>query len=426
MRRIALGIDYGTESVRALAVDLSSGEEIAGAVFAYPHGVITRMLPGSRIELGADWALQHPSDWIDGLQVVVHGVLREGHIDPTEVVGLGIDATACTVLPTTGDGTPLCLLPDWAAEPHAWPKLWKHHAAQRQAEHLTGVAERSGEVDLRPYGGKLSSEWLFPKALQIFEERSGVFEAAERIIEAQDWLTWQLTGSQTRSAQVAGFKAQYRSEGAGYPSVRFLELASPGFSALLPKLEAELSEPGSRVGGLLPEWAVRLGLRPDMAVAVGNQDAQVCVAGSGAVDAGDMTLVIGTSACDLVLAEHESEVDGMSGRVRDGIIPGLWAFEAGQAGVGDMLAWFVQNAVPAAYENDARRAGLDVYRHLEALASEIAPGQNSVVALDWWNGNRSILGDDRLSGALVGMTLATRPEHVYRAMLESLAFGQRV
>jgi L-ribulokinase len=265
-----------------------------------------------------------------------------------------------------------------------------------------------------------------PKALQLLEEAPDVFHAADRFIEAQDWITWTLTGQEARSGQAAGFKGAYRAELGAYPPADFLEALTPGFSALLPKLSTQLHAAGERIGGLSAEWAARLGLLEDTAVATGNMDAQVAVVACGSTSVGDMTLVMGTSVCNLFLAESKVAVEGMSGTVRDAIVPGLWAYEAGQAGVGDMFAWFVRNAVPAAYEAAARESGTDVYVHLEGLASRIHPGENHVLALDWWNGNRSILTDDHLSGTLIGMTLATRAEHIYRALLEATALGQRV
>jgi L-ribulokinase len=425
-RKLTIGVDFGTESVRALVLDITTGEETAEAVHSYPHGVIDRFLPLTGRALGSDWALQHPGDWLEGLNTVVREAVERAQARPEEVIGLGIDFTSCTVLPTLSDGTPMCRLGEWSSFPHAWPKLWKHHAAQPQADRINQVAAEVPGLDLADYGGRLSSEWVLPKALQLLEEAPEVFHAAERFIEAGDWITWMLTGREARSGQAAGFKGAYRAEVGAYPPAAFLEALTPGFSGLLTKLSTQLHAAGERMGGLSPEWAAQLGLLEDTAVATGNMDAQVAVVACGSISAGDMTLVMGTSVCNLLQADSRVAVEGMSGRVRDAIVPGLWTYEAGQAGVGDMFAWFVRNAVPAAYEAAARKAGTDVYVHLESLASRINPGQNHVLALDWWNGNRSVLTDDHLSGTLIGMTLATRAEHIYRALLEAAALSQRV
>ena len=424
-RRLALGVDFGTESVRALVLDLVGGEELAEAVHAYPHGVIESQLPSTRQELGAGWALQHPADWLEGLERVVRDAMSDSGAAADDVIGIGIDFTACTVLPVAPDGTPLSLQPEWSGAAHAWPKLWKHHAAQAQADRITVVAETVPGIDLAAYGGRISSEWMLPKTLQVFEEAPDVFDAADTFVEALDWIVWSLTGERFRAAQVAGFKASYRAEFDAYPTARFLDTVSPGFSAVLAKISGDHCAPGACAGELSADWAARLGLVRGTPVAIGSQDAQGAVIASGAIRAGDMTLVMGTSICNLLLGDHRTEVAGMCGVVNGGIVAQLWAYEAGQAGGGDMLAWFARNAVPANYATDAAAHDRDTYQHLESLAAQIAPGSNPVLALDWWNGNRSILTDDHLSGLLVGLTLATKPQHIYRALLESLAFGQR-
>jgi L-ribulokinase len=421
-----IGVDFGTESARAVVVDAEDGVERGEAVVPYAHGVIDATLPVTGEDLPADWALQHPGDWLEVLEQTVRGALEASRVDPASVIGIAVDVTACTILPTTAEGGPLCLDPRFAGEPHAWPKLWKHHASQPQANLINRRAAAAGVPFLADYGGLLSSEWLLPKALQMLQEAPQVFTAADRLIEAQDWITWQLTGVEARSAQAAGFKATYRAEGEGYPSAGFLESVEPGFSAVLGLLSSDLHLPGERVGGLRNDWAARLGLPEGIAVATGSMDAQVAMVACGATSPGRMVLVMGTSVCNLVLADAKHTVEGIAGVVRDAIVPGLWAYEAGQAGVGDLFGWFVRTQVPESYAIGAREAGVSLFDHLESLAARIPAGANPVVALDWWNGNRSVLTDAHLSGVFVGLTLATRPEHLYRALLEATAFGQRV
>ncbi|MDJ1114548.1 ribulokinase [Microbacterium dauci] len=425
-----IGVDFGTESARAVVVRLTDGVELAESVMPYPHGVIDAELPGTGpgtgARLGADWALQHPADWLQVLEHTVRDALAASGQRPETVVGIAVDVTACTIVPTTAAGHPLCLDPAFATEPHAWPKLWKHHASQPQANLINERASAAGEPFLADYGGFLSSEWLLPKALQTLQEAPAVFAATERLIEAQDWVTWQLTGIEARSAQAAGFKATFRAEADGYPTPSFLDSVHPGFGSVLGMLSSEVHLAGEKVGELQPEWAERLGLPAGIAVAIGNMDAQVAMVACGVTTPGRMVLVMGTSVCNLLLADDKHEVEGIAGVVRDAVIPGLWAYEAGQAGVGDLFGWFVRTQVPESYAIEAREAGISVFDHLERLAAAIPAGANPVVALDWWNGNRSVLTDAHLSGLFVGMTLATRPEHLYRALLEAVAFGQKV
>ncbi|MBD8063528.1 ribulokinase [Oceanitalea stevensii] len=424
-RNAAIGIDYGTESCRAVVVDLASGSELGEAVHLYRSGVIDEVLPATGQALPPSWALQDPADYVEGLTAVVRGAVAASGLTADEVVGIGIDTTACTVIPTTADGVPLATTPHWRAEPHAYAKLWKHHAAQRHADRVNALARTHGGLFLNSYGGKISAEWLVPKALEIFEAAPDVFAAADRLIELEDWLVSQLVGHEVRGAHVAGYKANYRAEDAGYPSEQFLEELSPGFAAVLGKLGHDLVGPGARAGGLTEEWAQRLGLRPGTAVASGNMDAHVAMLACGVAGPGDMVLVMGTSVCNLVLSAEKQHVEGMSGVVKDGIIPGYWAYEAGQPGVGDTFGWYVRNFLPQRYAEAAEAAGVSGFDYLADRAAALRPGESGLVALDWFNGNRSVLVDAHLSGVLVGMTLATRPEHVYRALVEAAAFGQR-
>jgi L-ribulokinase len=425
--RYAVGVDFGTESARAALVELATGREASTAVYTYEHGVVDASLPiagGAHLE--PDWALQDPEDYLRAFQIAVPAVLRESGVDPAAVIGLGIDFTACTMLPTLGDGTPLCLLPEFRNEPHAWVKLWKHHAAQPEADRINAVARARGEPWLIRYGGKISSEWFFAKTLQILDEAPDIYRAADRLIEAADWVVWQLTDEETRNACTAGYKAMW-SKRDGFPSDTY-------FAALDPRLEHVVEEKMSRaprplgeVAGLLtPRAAAWTGLRAGTPVAVANVDAHVSMPAVGVTAPGTLVAIMGTSICDLLLGTEEKPVEGMCGVVEDGILPGFFGFEAGQSGVGDIFAWYVENAVPGAYWETARAQGRDLHGLLEAEAAKLAPGESGLLALDWWNGNRSILVDVDLSGLLLGATLATRPPEVYRALIESTAFGMRL
>jgi L-ribulokinase len=419
MAAYAIGVDFGTESGRALLLDLQDGREVAVSEVAYPSGVINRVLPATGAELPADWALQDPDDWVRVVETAVPALLSEAGIPKHEVVGLGVDFTSCTVLPVSGDGVPLCTLPEWRSRPHAWPKLWKHHAAQPVADRLNEVAEARGEDFLSRYGGKLSSEWYFPKLIQLWLEDREVYEAAYGFIEGTDWIVWQLTGNERRNTCTAGYKACW-SEREGLPSVEFFEAAYPGFSRPDERLGTTFYALGSQAGRLRPELAARIGLAETTAVAVGNVDSFVSVPGAGIDQPGTFLMVVGTSICDLVIEPEEIRLPGITGVVKDGILPGSYGYEAGQVAVGDMLAWFVDEIGSSDGSPDA-----DPYESLEQAAARMSPGQTGLVALDWWNGNRTILADADLTGVIAGLTLQTTEVQIYRALLESIAFGNR-
>ncbi|MCW2939735.1 MAG: araB [Actinomycetia bacterium] len=423
-QRYTVGVDYGTESARAVLVDVSTGQEVAVAQAVYRHGVIDRVLPGTDRTLPPDWALHAPEDYLESMGATVQQVLADSGVDPALVIGIGIDTTACTMLPVTSDGTPLSWLEQWRGEPHAWVKLWKHHAAQAHADRLNALARERGGMFLNRYGGKISSEWMFPKTLQMLEEAPEVVEAADRLIEIQDWVTWRLAGVEVRSLTGAGYKAIH--EDSGYPPDDFLAALDPRLPAVVrDKLGHAFHTVGTRAGGLTNDAAALTGLCPGTAVAVGNMDAHVSVAGCGVTGPGRMVMVMGTSICHLLMGPELAIVEGMCGVVRDGIVPGWWGFEAGQSAVGDHFGWFRRTCLPAAYEEEAREAGIDPLRLMETKAAALRPGESGLVALDWWNGNRSVLVDVDLTGVLVGATLATTPEEIYRALIEATAFGTR-
>jgi L-ribulokinase len=420
-----IGVDFGTESGRALLVDADNGREVATAVYPYPHGVIDQHLPGSDRPLPPDWALQHPLDYIEVLKTTIPAVLKAANVRPEEVAGIGIDFTACTMLPVTHDGTPLCTLDPWRNNPHAWVKLWKHHAAQPQADLINETARQRGENWLQRYGGKISSEWFFSKALQILQEAPEVYAAADRLIEAADWVIWQLTGVETRNACTAGYKAMVQD--GDYPSRDYFAALDPRFADVVDtKMSRQFAPLGGCAGRLTEQAAAWTGLRPGTAVAVANVDAHVSVPAATVTEPGRMVMIMGTSTCHLMLGEQLQQVEGMCGVVRDGIIPGYYGYEAGQSGVGDIFAWFVNNAVPPEYHEAAKAAGLDLHSYLEREAARQEPGESGLLALDWWNGNRSILVDADLTGLLIGATLATRAPDIYRALIEATAFGTRI
>jgi L-ribulokinase len=421
-----IGIDFGTLSGRAVVVRVSDGAELGSAVHEYPHAVIDRELPASGERLGPDWALQDPEDWLEVLREAVPAAVREAGIEPGDVIGIATDFTASTPLPVRADGTPLCRVDDLAERPHAYPKLWKHHAAQDQADRINALAEERDEPWLARYGGRISSEWEFAKALQVLEEDPQVYDAMDRWVEGADWIVWQLCGEETRNACTAGYKAIYQD--GRFPDRDYLAALDERFAGFVAdKLEGPpLAELGSRVGGLTAQAADWTGLPEGIAVAAGNVDAHVTAPAARAIDPGQMLAVMGTSTCHVMNAESVVEVPGMCGVVDGGIVPGLWGYEAGQSGVGDIFGWFVDNCVPPRYHDEARERGLDVHGYLSELAGEQRVGEHGLIALDWHSGNRSVLVDHLLSGAIIGLKLSTRPEDIYRALIEATAFGTRV
>jgi L-ribulokinase len=419
-----IGIDFGTESGRALLVDVSNGREVATAVHPYANGVIDEHLPGSDKPLPPDWALQDPNDYLEVIKHTVPAVLQQGNVKPEEVVGVAIDFTACTMLPTKKDGTPLAFLPEWRNNPHAWVKLWKHHAAQPQADQINETARRMGQDWLQRYGGKISSEWFFSKALQILQEAPDVYDASERFIEAADWVIWQLTGVETRNACTAGYKAIVQD--GTYPEKDYFAALDPRFADVVDTRMSRTFAPlGGKAGGLTEEAARWTGLKPGTAVAVANVDAHVTVPAVTVTKPGSMVMIMGTSTCHMLIGDALQTVEGMCGVVPGGIIPGYYGYEAGQSGVGDIFAWFVDNAVPPEYHEAAKRAGTDLHHYLETEAAKQKPGESGLLALDWWNGNRSTLVDADLTGLLIGATLATRAPEIYRALIEATAYGTR-
>ena len=419
-----IGVDFGTLSGRAVVVRVRDGAELGSAVSEYAHGVVDRTLPATRRPLPPDWALQLPGDWTEVLRTAVPEALSASGVDPGDVIGIGTDFTACTVLPTTADGTPLCELDRWRNRPHAYPKLWKHHAAQPQADRINALAQDRGEDWLARYGGRISSEWEFAKALEVLEEDPEVYAATQRWVEAADWIVWQLCGSYLRNACTAGYKGIYQD--GRYPSREYLAALHPGFTSFVEdKLEHEIGALGALAGRLTAEAAAWTGLPEGIAVCVGNVDAHVTAPAARATRPGQMLMVMGTSTCHVMNGDRLVQVPGMCGVVDGGIVPGLWGYEAGQSAVGDIFGWFVDSCVPPAHHEAAAARGLGVHEYLSELAASQEVGEHGLIALDWHNGNRSVLVDAELSAVVVGQTLATRPEDTYRALLEATAFGTR-
>lgn len=423
-KRYVLGIDFGTQSARTLLVDGRNGRTAASVTTAYAHGVMDERLP-SGMTLPPLYALQHPADYLSVLRTSIREVLLVADVSADEVAGLGIDFTACTVLPCYADGTPLCMTDRFSDDPEAYVKLWKHHAAQPEADRINALAAERGEDWLPMFGGRISCEWLFPKLLETLDKSPAVFEAADKYLEAADWLSFVLTGRDTRSAAFAGYKALWRA-GIGYPSDEFLTSLDPRLHGVIgTKICDNVLPVGGTAGVLTASGAALTGLSEGTPVALPMVDGHAALPALGLTNPGDMMMILGTSTCHIVNGTDARNVPGICGYVQDGVIPGLCTYEAGQSAVGDIFDWFVKTSVPEAYTVEARARGMSIHAYLREKATALRPGESGLVALDWFNGNRSVLGNAALTGLIMGMTLRTRPEEVYRALIEATAFGTR-
>jgi len=423
MKKYALGLDFGTLSVRALFVDIETGEEVATAVYEYPHGVMTEALPDGT-PLPLNFALEHPHDFLDGLEYVVPAGMKAGNIRPGQVIGVGVDITTATVLAVDEEGTPLSDYPEFASRPEAWMKLWKHHGAIEIADRMLEVARERKESWLNFYGDWLSSELFMPKAVELAVKDPEIFARTHNLIEAADWIVWKLTGEVTRSAALAGCNSLYRYD-TGYPSKEYFKAVYPEAENVPDKLVGRIAPLGSCAGYLIPEMAEKLGLIAGTPVGVGMIDSHSAVMGCGAAKVGDMVSTIGTSANNMLNALPGPGIPGIYSAAPDANIPGLFGYEGGQNCVGDALAWYVDNCVPASYVEAAKAEGVNIHTYLQTRAETLKPGESGLIALDWFNGVRTPLMDFSLTSAIVGLSVRTKPEEIYRALVEATVFGNK-
>ncbi|MFT3970819.1 MAG: ribulokinase [Micropruina sp.] len=418
------GIDYGTLSGRAIIVRVSDGKEMGTAVHEYRHAVMDRVLSAHQDEpLPPEFALQYPEDYIEVLKIAIPEAIRNSGVKPEDIIGVGTDFTSATVMPTDENGWPLCQRQEYAGRPHAYVKLWKHHGGQAEADQIIEVARKRGESWLPRYGDTLSSEFMLPKLLETFHKDREIYDKMTYFVDAVDWIVWQLTGNYVRSAGATGYKALYQD--GQFPSREFFAELDPEFAGALDKLEAPVGQLGDKAGEITEEAAAWTGLKAGTPVAVGNIDAHVATPAVQGVENGQLTASLGTSAVYVVSGPELREVPGMFGVVDGGLVKGAWGFEAGQSAVGDIFAWFVKNCVPPAYHDEAAGRGISLHQLLTEKAEKQNIGEHGLVAIDWHNGNRSILVDTNLSGLIIGQTLTTTPEDQYRALLEATAFGFR-
>lgn len=400
-KKYCIGIDYGTQSGRAVLIELGTARELASAVKQYPHGVMDEYLPNGE-KLPPDWALQHPQDYLDVIAETVPSVIKDSSVNIDDIIGIGIDFTACTMIAVDKNATPLCFLDEYKDNPHSYIKLWKHHAAQDEANRINELAHKRGESFIKRYGDKISSEWMFPKIWQTLNEAPEIYDAADRFMEAADWVILQITGNEARNSCTAGYKAIY-SKKEGYPSKDFLKNLDPRLeNVVADKLSLDIYPQGAKAGEVTEDMAIIMGVNKGIAVAVANIDAHVTVPAAGITGAGQMLMIMGTSTCHIVCDEKEKIVPGMCGVVEDGVLPGLFGYEAGQSCVGDHFEWFVKNCVPEQYSKEAREKDMDIHALLTQKAAQSRIGESGLIALDWWNGNRSVLVDVDLTGLLIG------------------------
>ena len=422
--KYAIGLDYGTNSVRCLIVDVANGRELGTCVYGYETGEAGIVLDPSDHNL----ARQNPADYLKGVEVTIAGAVAEAKktepaFDPKDIIGIGVDTTGSTPLPVDDKGTPLAMLDTFKDNPNAYAWLWKDHTGYAEAAEITAMAEKERPEYLAKCGGTYSSEWFFSKILHCLRIDSTVFDAAYTWVEHSDWLPAVLTGNDApdkvkRCRCAAGHKAMFSDDWGGYPDAEFLGMLDPKLGALRKTLSDETYAVDQTAGNLTEEWATKLGLVPGIPVAMGAFDAHLGAVGSG-IKEGTLVKIIGTSTCDMVVSPTTSklaDIPGICGIVDSSILPGYYGLEAGQSAVGDIFNWYVNYLQPGGKEAGSHEA-------LTEKAAMLKPGQSGLLALDWNNGNRTILVDQRLTGLLLGQTLHTRPEEIYRALIEATAFG---
>lgn len=424
MAKYSMGIDFGTLSGRAVIADIGTGEEMASSVSEYKHGVISESFVNGK-KLPPDYALQHPQDYLDTLYYIIRDCIEKSGVNPKDIIGVGVDFTSSTLLPVDKTGTPLCFYKEFSGNPHAYVKLWKHHAAQKEADEINNFAKEINAPWLERYGGTISCEWLFPKVLEILREDENLYNKTYRFVEAGDWIVWKLTGKESHSICHAGFKAIW-DEKSGYPDREFLGRLDPGMENIVgDKLSDDIIKMSQIAGYITEEAEKHTGLKSGTPVKPAFIDAHASLPALGITESGNLLMIIGTSSCHILLGDKEAFVPGTCGCVKDGIFDGLYAYEAGQACVGDSFEWFVKNCVPHSYYEDAKNQGMNIHKYLRSKAEKLLPGSNGVMALDWWNGNRTPYVDGALKGVLVGLNLNTKPEEIYRALIEATAYGTK-
>jgi L-ribulokinase len=432
-----IGLDYGTNSVRCLIVDTTNGNELGTAVHEYETGEAGIILDPADHNL----ARQNPADYLKGTEVTIKAAITQAKntdkdFDAKKIIGIGIDTTGSTPIPVDENGTPLSMLDKFKDKPNACAWLWKDHTGHAEAAEITELAEKEHPEYLAKCGQTYSSEWLFSKILHCLRVDAEVFDAAYTWVEHADYMPALLTGNIhpqkiKRCRCAAGHKAMFNDNWGGYPAKDFLAKLDPKMGQLRETLSEKTYAIDQKAGDLTKDWADKLGLKAGVPVAMGAFDAHLGAVGSG-IAPGKPVKIIGTSSCDMHVAESDrdlADIPGICGIVDGSILPGFFGLEAGQSAVGDIFNWFVNYIQPGGEKEgqgealDRNKPAVGGHEALTEKAAKLKPGQSGLLALDWNNGNRTVLVDQRLTGLLVGQTLHTKPEEIYRALIEATAFG---
>ncbi len=412
-----IGLDYGTNSVRALIVSTRDGSEAGSATWNYAHGE-----NGILLSRDPNLARQHPADYLEGARQTIVAALEQAKavegFSPSQVVGIGVDTTGSTPLPVDKEGTPLAFKAEFEGNLNALAWLWKDHTSVREAEEITRCAKQERPQFLDKCGGTYSSEWYWSKIWHCLHVDEAVFDAAYSWVECADWIPTMLAGkpdpaTMTVGVCAAGHKAMWNANWGGFPDADFLSSLDPKLAALRSRLSPNVRSVDEAVGGLSEEWAQKTGLTAGIPVAVGAFDAHLGGIGAG-IKEGTLVKTLGTSTCDLMVVSQSKEladIPGLCGIVPGSILPGYYGLEAGQSAVGDIFNWFVGVLNEGSHQE------------LTEVAGKLKAGESGLLALDWNNGNRTILVDQELTGLLLGQTLYTKPGEIYRALIEATAFG---
>ena len=380
MGSYSIGIDFGTEEARAMLVDMN-GNCVKDAAFRYPHGVMSEQLPDGTL-LRPGFALQHPQDYIDAIHTMLNRLSQEFPEKMKQVIGIGVDFTQCTMMPVDKMGQPLCFQEKYKSDPYAYAKLWKHHGAQKQAEYMTEVAKDRKESFLEYYGNQIYAEGMFPKILETYENQITVYKDADQFIELADWIPFYLTGSQKRSQSIAGCAALWTPEN-GYPDQKYFEAVASGFGDVAEKLTLDLVPVGTAVGYLKETFVKEFGFSSSIPVAAGLGDCQAAFVGCGLAEEHILLSVMGTSSCDMLIDKKGVGIPGLYGVSSGSMIPAFYGYEAGQATMGDLFAWFSKNWIPEKYKKEAEQQKITIFDYLNELAKKYEPGQTGLLALDW-------------------------------------------
>lgn len=423
-KKYSIGIDFGTLSARAILIETHSGDVIATSVYGYQDAIIDKYLPNSNQMLPIDFALQNPKNYLDALVALLRDIWRSAGIDPKDIISIGTDFTSCTVIPLDKNNMPLCFDNRYMQNPHSWAKLWKHHGAKEEADTINNIAVSRGEKFIDYYGGISSCEWYFAKLIEIYNKAPEIYNEISRFVEAGDWIVWLLTGNMMTSTCMAGYKAFWNEE-SGYPSKEFFEEIDPDLGDIVNKTVSKVVPVCTRAGGLTKEMAQKTGLLENTSVSVSMIDAHVSLPVAGITGESSLQMTMGTSLCHTLVSKKRIFIKGISGVVKDGILQGYYGYEAGQAAVGDIYDWFITNFAPVDCIEEAEEKDISIFSIMDERARRIKPGKTGLLVLDWWNGNRSMLNNANLTGTIIGMTLMTQPEEVYKAIIEATAFGTR-